>query len=148
MRNGESSTPELSLSLERHFGREAISQSASVQCSLSSSAVLSQSFFQKKMKNSLDAVLKEMEQREHLVSTKNHATSFNMDDSLLDSIGPSSQVEVASCRNSIATQSLFSFSSMGNGEYEEDDDQRQSQVRGGVEWQEGFNDALITVCGC
>lgn len=132
MRNGESSTPELSLSLERNYGK-ATGQNASVQCSVASSAVLSQSFFQKKMKDSLDAVLKEMEQRECLADAKDRDTSFslNNDDSLLmdsNSSDPSSQVEVGSCRNSIATESLFSFSQMGNGGYENNAPQ-QSQVR-------------------
>lgn len=134
MRNGETSTPELSSSLERNFGKQ-VSQSASVQCSVSSSAVLSQSFFQKKMKGSLDAVLKEMEQLEPLlVDAKDRDTSFgfNNDDSLLvdsSGSGSSSQVEVASCRNSIATESLFSFSQIGNDGGYENDALQQSQVR-------------------
>ncbi|KAF1333596.1 Recovery protein 3 isoform 3, partial [Globisporangium splendens] len=102
VRNGGKSTPEHSLSLRRNVDLEK-SQSASVQ---SSSSLLSQSHFQEKMKESLASIVKEME-RDMVISDNNHA---HLEESSLMDFSGSSQVEVASARNSISTQSVFAFS--------------------------------------
>lgn len=57
------------------------------------------------MKDSLAAILEEMERK---MTTSDDR--INLDDStLIDSSG-GSQIEVASCRNSISTESAFAFS--------------------------------------
>uniref|UniRef100_K3WHC9 DNA polymerase n=1 Tax=Globisporangium ultimum (strain ATCC 200006 / CBS 805.95 / DAOM BR144) TaxID=431595 RepID=K3WHC9_GLOUD len=103
VRNGRGSTPELSLSLKRNVDLEK-SQSASVQ---SSSSLLSQSCFHEKMEESLALIVKEME-RDVVISDSNNNAHLE-ENSLMDFSG-SPQVEVASARNSISTQSVFAFS--------------------------------------
>lgn len=117
VQNGERSTPEMSMTLDRNFGKES-QQKASAPPSSSASAppsVLSQSFFQQKMKNSLDAVLEEMARRVALAGD-GREISNSLDDSVAVDSSGSSQVEVASCRNSIATESFFAFSQVGDAD--------------------------------
>ncbi|KAG6580342.1 recovery protein 3 isoform 3 [Phytophthora cinnamomi] len=100
IQNGERGTPIVSLSLERNEdGPRNVSVSATP--AQSASALLSQSFFKKRMKDSVDAVMKEMEKQVEGQDT--------------DSISPGpyeplSAGDAMSCGNSIATESEFSYS--------------------------------------
>jgi hypothetical protein len=60
--------------------------------------LLSQSFFKKKMRNSVDAVVEELEKQVEEQATRS------------GSPGPLSGVEVISCGNSIAVESEFAYS--------------------------------------
>ncbi|EEY64210.1 DNA polymerase zeta catalytic subunit, putative [Phytophthora infestans T30-4] len=94
IQNGEAGTPMMSLSLQRNPATpKGCSTSASPAASASS--LLSQSFFHKKMKDSIDAVMEELEKRQQ---TKNGSAD-------LLSAG-----DVVSCGNSFAAESEFSYS--------------------------------------
>ncbi|KAF4035862.1 DNA polymerase family B [Phytophthora infestans] len=94
IQNGEAGTPMMSLSLQRNPATpKGCSTSASPAASASS--LLSQSLFHKKMKDSIDAVMEELEKRQQ---TKNGSAD-------LLSAG-----DVVSCGNSFAAESEFSYS--------------------------------------
>ncbi|KAE9047947.1 DNA polymerase zeta catalytic subunit [Phytophthora rubi] len=100
IQNGETGTPMVSLSLERNED-EATNFHMSATPAQSASALLSQSFFKKKMQDSVDAVMKEMEKQVEGQETESISSGVYE----LLSAG-----DVMSCSNSIAAESEFSYS--------------------------------------
>ncbi|KAG2785806.1 DNA polymerase zeta catalytic subunit [Phytophthora cactorum] len=97
IQNGETGTPMMSLSLQRN--PDALrGSSMSASPAASASSLLSQSFFQKKMKDSVDAVMEELEKQEEEQRTKG---------GYVDTL---SAGDVISCGNSFAAESEFSYS--------------------------------------
>ncbi|GMF25924.1 unnamed protein product [Phytophthora fragariaefolia] len=101
LQNGERGTPMISLSLERDVDGPKSLLISATPAQLASS-LLSQSFFKKKMKDSIDAVMKEMENQHNEQEAKSSVPGPN--ESL--SVG----ADVMSCGNSIAVESEFSYS--------------------------------------
>ncbi|KAL7687193.1 putative DNA-directed DNA polymerase, family B, ribonuclease H-like superfamily [Plasmopara halstedii] len=110
--NGERGTPEMSLSLQRN-PVSLTGSSISASPADSASALLSQSFFQKRMKESLSAVLNELEKQEQ-----------RSDGGVLDPHRQEFSGDVMSCGNSFTADSDFSYSQVeleGNVDMNQED---------------------------
>ncbi|KUF85933.1 DNA polymerase [Phytophthora nicotianae] len=112
IQNGETATPTMSLSLQRNPATPRDS-SMSASPAASASSLLSQSFFQKKMRDSVDAVMKKFEKQEEDQQIKRG------DDD------PLSAGDVMSCGNSFAVESEFSYSQAEHeSDFERDSEQK------------------------
>ncbi|TDH68756.1 hypothetical protein CCR75_000141 [Bremia lactucae] len=102
IQNGERGTPELSLSLLRNSDISNES-STSPSPAKSASSLLSQSFFKKKIKDSVDMVMARLEEQQQ-----------HNEIDCCDQHGPQFAGDVMSCGNSIAAESKFSYSQAEN----------------------------------
>ncbi|KAG7388922.1 DNA polymerase zeta catalytic subunit [Phytophthora pseudosyringae] len=100
IQNGERGTPMMSLSLQRNPDAPR-GPSMSASPAQSASALLSQSFFKKKMKDSVDAVMEELQKQVEGQQTKSGSP---------DCYQALSAGDVMSCGNSFAAESDFSYS--------------------------------------
>ncbi|OWZ17640.1 DNA polymerase zeta catalytic subunit [Phytophthora megakarya] len=98
--NGERATPIMSLSLQRNSDASK-SSLMSASPAQPSSSLLSQSFFRKKMQDSVDTVMEKLERQMEGGQTKSGPPDVNQ---------PLSAGDVASCGNSFAVESEFSYS--------------------------------------
>lgn len=103
LQNGDRGTPTFTLSLERNVKMSGASP-ASASPAQSASSLLSQSFFKKKMSDSVDTVMQEF-QRKMKANSHAHKSRESL-----------SQSDVVLCGNSITTESSFSYSQLDHDE--------------------------------
>eukprot|EP00644_Phytophthora_capsici_P011067 jgi/Phyca11/533853/estExt2_fgenesh1_pg.C_PHYCAscaffold_180011 len=115
IQNGERGTPIMSLSLQRNpdTSRSSLMSASPAQ---SASSLLSQSFFQKKMKDSVDAVMKKLDKQVQKNDTSS-PTRYR----------PLAADEVMSCGNSFDAESDYSYSQAEHDQGMCDSDQESAE---------------------